>query len=234
MDDVLATGGTLATAVELVHGHGATVAGLAVVAALAGPGAMPLTLGETWLATRGLWILVARGGPSLADQAAVGVLARTFPVELVDRVIDQFWVREQRVRQSPARLVFYLVLGLCLFPQASYRSAAKILPQAFGRGVPARPVPTAAAIGNARRRLGADSVETIVRQVGGIRIDFVRHPTDRGLTRRDITPGQRVPTAPGQRQQLLRQTRSPVPGLPEVPGPASTANTVTASTAPIR
>ena len=104
-------------------------------------------------------------GLSLADRAAVGVLARTFPVELVDRVIDQFWRREQRVRQLPARLVFYLVLALCLFPQESYRSAMKILMQAFGRGADGRSVPTAAAIGNARRRLGADPVETIVRRV---------------------------------------------------------------------
>jgi hypothetical protein len=104
-------------------------------------------------------------GLGLADRAAVGVLARTFPVELVDRVIDQFWRREQRVRQLPARLVFYLVLALCLFPQESYRSAMKILVQAFGRSADARPVPTAGAIGTARRRLGADPVETIVRQV---------------------------------------------------------------------
>lgn len=118
----------------------------------------------------------AEPGPSLADRAAVGVLARTFPVDLVDRVIDQFWVREQRVRQLPARLVFYLVLALCLFPQESYRSAAKILMRAFGRGGSARPVPTVAAIGNARRRLGADSVETIVRQV----IRPVASPETRG------------------------------------------------------
>ena len=69
-------------------------------------------------------------GLSLADRAAVGVLARTFPVELVDRVIDQFWRREQRVRKLPARLVFYFVLVLCLFPQESYRSAMKILMKA--------------------------------------------------------------------------------------------------------
>lgn len=107
----------------------------------------------------------AQAGLGLADRAAVGVLARTFPVELVDRVIDQFWRREQRVRQLPARLVFYLVLALCLFPEESYRSAMKILMQAFGRGADGRPVPTAGAIGTARRRLGADPVETIVRQV---------------------------------------------------------------------
>jgi hypothetical protein len=115
-------------------------------------------------------------GLGLADRAAVGVLARTFPVELVDRVIDQFWRREQRVRQLPARLVFYLVLVLCLFPQESYRSAMKILMQAFGRGVNSRPVPTAGAIGTARRRLGADPVETIVRQV----IRPVASPDTRG------------------------------------------------------
>lgn len=123
----------------------------------------------------------AEAGPSLADRAAVGVLARTFPVELVDRVIDQFWVREQRVRQLPARLVFYLVLVLCLFPQESYRSAAKILLQAFGRGASARSVPTAAAIGNARRRLGADSMETIIRQV----IRPVASPETRGAWYKD-------------------------------------------------
>src|SRR4030081_2113731 len=85
---------------------------------------------------------------SLADRAAVGVLARTFPVELVDRVIDQFGRREQRVRELPARLVFYFVLVLCLFPQESYRSAMKILMGAFGRGGKDRRVPTAGAIGN--------------------------------------------------------------------------------------
>jgi hypothetical protein len=104
-------------------------------------------------------------GLSLADRAAVGVLARTFPIELVDRVIDQFWRREQRVRKLPARLVFYFVPVLFLFPHESYRSAMKILIKAFGRGADGPPVPTAEAIGNARRRLGADPVETIVRHV---------------------------------------------------------------------
>ena len=101
----------------------------------------------------------------LADRAAVGVLTRTFPVELVDRVIDQYWRREQRTRALPARLVFYFVLGLCLFPQESYRSAMKILMSAFGRGEDGYRVPTTGSIGNARRRLGSEPVETVVRAV---------------------------------------------------------------------
>jgi hypothetical protein len=107
----------------------------------------------------------AGSGGRLAQRTAVGVLARTFPVELVDRVIDQYWRREQRTRALPTRLVFYFVLALCLFPQESYRSALKILLGAFGRPSDQRPVPAIGAIVKARRRLGSEPVETIVRAV---------------------------------------------------------------------
>jgi hypothetical protein len=101
----------------------------------------------------------------LADQAAIGVLTRTFPVELVDRVIDQYWRREQRTRALPARLVFYFLLVLCLFPHESYRSAMKILMSVFGRGGQGYRVPTTGSIGDARRRLGAGPMETAARAV---------------------------------------------------------------------
>lgn len=105
----------------------------------------------------------ASGG--LADRAAVGVLTRTFPVELVDRVIDQYWRREQRTRALPARLVFYFTLALCLFPHESYRSTMKILMSVFGRGGQGYRVPTTGSIGDARRRLGSEPMETAVRAV---------------------------------------------------------------------
>lgn len=104
-------------------------------------------------------------GGGLADRAAIGVLTRTFPVELVDRVIDQYWRREQRTRALPTRLVFYFVLALCLFPHESYRSAMKILMSVFGRGAPSYRVPTTGSIGDARRRLGSEPMETVVRAV---------------------------------------------------------------------
>lgn len=108
---------------------------------------------------------VASADGRLAQWTAVGVLARAFPVELVDRVIDQYWRREQRTRALPTRLVFYFVLALCLFPQESYRSALKILMGAFGRPPEERRVPAVGAIVKARRRLGSEPVETIVRAV---------------------------------------------------------------------
>lgn len=101
----------------------------------------------------------------MADQAAIGVLTRTFPVALVDRVIDQYWRREQRTRALPTRLMFYFMLVLCLFPHESYRSAMKILMSVFGRGASGYRVPTTASIGAARRRLGSGPMETAVRAV---------------------------------------------------------------------
>jgi hypothetical protein len=84
---------------------------------------------------------------------------------LVDRVIDQYWRREQRTRALPAGLVFYFTLVLCLFPQESYRSAMKILMSVFGRGTQGYRVPTTGSIGDARRRLGSGPMETAVRAV---------------------------------------------------------------------
>jgi hypothetical protein len=104
-------------------------------------------------------------GGGLADQAAIGVLTRTFPVKLVDRVIDQYWRREQRTRALPTRLVFYFALALCLFPDESYRSTMRILMSVFGRGGQGYRVPTTGSIGDARQRLGSEPMETVVRAV---------------------------------------------------------------------
>ena len=55
----------------------------------------------------------ADGG--LEDRISVGVLARAFPRELVDEVIDAAGKREQRRRVLPAWLTLYFTLALALF-----------------------------------------------------------------------------------------------------------------------
>src|SRR5947209_2889928 len=59
-------------------------------------------------------------GDLLADRIAVGVLARAFPPQLVDRVVDQSGVREQRRRALPARVVVYYLLAMVLFLGSAY------------------------------------------------------------------------------------------------------------------
>ncbi len=43
-------------------------------------------------------------GDRLADRIGIGVLAKVFTPELVDRVVEQAGVREQRTRTLPARV----------------------------------------------------------------------------------------------------------------------------------
>src|SRR5690349_18399588 len=57
----------------------------------------------------------------LPDRVSVGALTRTFPPELVDRVVAATDTRELRRRLLPARLVVYFVLALWLF-RGSHRS----------------------------------------------------------------------------------------------------------------
>ena len=58
----------------------------------------------------------------LPDRVSVGALTRTFPPELVDRVVAATDTRELRRRLLPARLVVYFVLALWLFrgPNCGY------------------------------------------------------------------------------------------------------------------
>ena len=92
----------------------------------------------------------ADGG--LEDRISVGVLARAFPRELVDEVIDAAGKRERRNRVLPAWLTLYFTLALALFMD---RGAARVMRKLAGvlawaeRGVMVA-VPSEEALSNAR------------------------------------------------------------------------------------
>ena len=112
-------------------------------------------------------------GDRLADRVGIGVLARVFPPELVDRVIDEAGVREQRKRALPARVVVYYLLAMVLFFQSSYGEVwnklvaglewAKRVRVRLALGMQ----PTAAAITYARQRLGWQVMARLMEQVAG-------------------------------------------------------------------
>src|SRR6266487_5133069 len=58
---------------------------------------------------------------------AIGVLTRTFPPELVDRVIAKTGRGEQRQRLLPARVVVYYTLAMCLFAHVGYEEVMRLL-----------------------------------------------------------------------------------------------------------
>ena len=83
----------------------------------------------------------------------LGELTRQVPFEMVDEVLERTRRVQRRARDLPARVVVYLLLGGCLFAELGY-------PQVWRRlaaGLAGLPVaaPTASAMTQARRRLGA-------------------------------------------------------------------------------
>jgi hypothetical protein len=111
--------------------------------------------------------------PRLSDRVAIGVLTRTYPPALVDRVLAQTGRAERRHRLLPARLVVYYVLALALFAGLAYEEVLRCLVEAL-RGTawwrhPREPwrawrVPAKSALVQARARLGAAPLRVLFEQ----------------------------------------------------------------------
>ncbi|WP_354643063.1 IS4 family transposase [Kitasatospora camelliae] len=108
------------------------------------------------------------GVDRFSDRIALGVLTRTFPADLVDEVVAECGRVEQRHRLLPARVVVYFVLAMCLFFGQGYEEVARLLTQGLrdqGRWATAWRVPTTAAIGRARLRLGSQPLRLLFQRV---------------------------------------------------------------------
>ncbi|WP_432068882.1 transposase domain-containing protein [Streptomyces sp. C10-9-1] len=104
----------------------------------------------------------------LSDRIAVGLLTRTFPPELVDRVIAESGRSGQRTRLLPPRVMVYFVLAMCLFSGQGYEEVARLLTQGLTwakRWSGAWQVPTTAAISRARVKLGPEPLEALFAEV---------------------------------------------------------------------
>ena len=112
-------------------------------------------------------------GDRLADRVGIGVLAKVFPPELVDRVVEQAGVREQRTRTLPARVVVYYLLAMVLFFNSSYTEVWNKLvagldwARRFRVRLSLGMQPTAAAVTYARQRLGWQVMERLMEEVAG-------------------------------------------------------------------
>jgi hypothetical protein len=112
-------------------------------------------------------------GDRLADRIGIGVLAKVFPPELVDRVVDRAGVREQRKRTLPARVVVYYLLAMVLFFQSGYGEVWNKLVAGldWARRFQARMslgmLPTPAAITLARQRLGWQVMAALLEETAG-------------------------------------------------------------------
>jgi hypothetical protein len=66
-------------------------------------------------------------GSRITDYVSLGVLARTFPVQKVNSVLDRTGRASIRQRDLPAHVVVYYVIALALYMQSSYREVLRCL-----------------------------------------------------------------------------------------------------------
>ena len=104
----------------------------------------------------------------LSDHISIGVLTRSFPPVVVDAAVASSGRQERRHRLLPARVVVYYVMAMALFSDAAYEEVMRSLVEglAWARRWRTRwTVPTKAAIFQARRRLGAEPLRALFRDV---------------------------------------------------------------------
>ena len=82
----------------------------------------------------------------------LGELTQQLPFEMVDEAVAQTRTRQARIRDLPPRVVVYLLLGACLFPEVGYPGVWRKLVAGLA-GIPTA-TPTAGALAQARRRVG--------------------------------------------------------------------------------
>ena len=100
----------------------------------------------------------------LSDHISIGVLTRTYPPDLVDRVVAEAGRTEARHRLLPARVIVYYVMAMALYSEASYEEVMRYLVEGLSwlthwrRGWQ---VPSKVAISKGRARLGLEPVRKL-------------------------------------------------------------------------
>jgi hypothetical protein len=104
-------------------------------------------LGTQSVITRTVTVAAGRFAPG-----HLGELTQLVPFEMVDEALTSTRAVQRRVRDLPARVVVYLLLAACLFPELGYPGVwAKLTAGLSGFSAA---VPTAGALAQARRRVG--------------------------------------------------------------------------------
>jgi hypothetical protein len=104
----------------------------------------------------------------LSDHISIGVLTRTYPPEVVDRVVAEAGRTEARHRLLPARVVVYYVMAMALYAQASYEEVMRHLVEGLSWLTHWRQgwqVPSKVAIYKSRGRLGVEPVRELFESV---------------------------------------------------------------------
>jgi len=106
----------------------------------------------------------------LPDRISIGVLARTFPAQVLDEVVEAAGVRQLRYRRLPARLMMVFTLACWLFMRSGYGLVLSKLADAHaleGEGWGDWRAPWTGSITKAKAKLGAEPFKLLFARCAG-------------------------------------------------------------------
>ena len=106
---------------------------------------------------------VLGAGARLSDFLSASLLARVYPSELVQQVLDEHKVNSQRVRSLPAVATAYYCMALSLYPEAAYEDVFAVVAQglAWMQGNQAVPTVAKSSISAARSKIGCAPLQVL-------------------------------------------------------------------------
>lgn len=121
---------------------------------------------------------VLGAGARLSDYLSASLLARVYPAELIEQILDEHGVNSQRIRSLPAAVMAYYCIALSLYPEAAYAEVYSVIAHglAWTRGGVAVPAVAKSSISAARGKLGSAPLIALHRRVCLPLADPKRHP----------------------------------------------------------
>jgi Insertion element 4 transposase N-terminal/Transposase DDE domain len=105
-------------------------------------------------------------GARLSDYLSASLLARVYPAEVIEAILDAQGVNSQRQRSLPALAMVYYCMALSLYPDVAYEEVYAVVAQGLGwmRGQATSPGIAKSSISVARQKIGHAPLQQLHQQ----------------------------------------------------------------------
>jgi hypothetical protein len=117
-------------------------------------------------------------GARLSDYLSASLLARVYPAELIESILDEHGVNSQRQRSLPALATAYYCMALSLYPDVAYEEVYAVVAQGLGwmQGQSTSPQIAKSSISAARQKIGVTPLQDLHRRACLPLTDPHQHP----------------------------------------------------------
>jgi len=117
-------------------------------------------------------------GARLSDLISASLLARVYPTDVVNAVLDEHNCNSQRIRSFPATVGVYYCMALSLYPEVAYEEVFSVVAQglAWANGKAEPEGVAKSSISQVRSKIGAAPLHTLMQRMCTPMADAAAHP----------------------------------------------------------